>query len=99
MWICDLIVNDDLSSQLVLGDNSSLNELYKIYFPIFEADTFRLIFVDAAEKKLFYVDPRVNTSLPETTRAAVDGLETDRAKYTEVWYESCLDGLKTNFTR
>ena len=30
---------------------------------------------------MFYVDPRVNTSLPETTRAAVDGLETDRAKY------------------
>ena len=81
MLICDLVVNGDLENQLVLFDNPSLHQLYKIYFPIFEADRFRLIFADIAEKKLFYVDPRVDTSLPETTRAVVDGIHADRAKY------------------
>ena len=76
--ICDLIVNGAFQGRLD-REHLSAEEVYHIYFPIWnsEINTYCLIIADLSEKKLLYIDPRVNSSLPLDTREVIANVEID----------------------
>jgi len=76
--ICDLIVNGAFQGRLD-REHLSAEEVYHIYFPIWnsEINTYCLIIADLSEKKLLYIDPRVNSSLPLDTREVIENVEFD----------------------
>ena len=76
--ICDPIVNGVFEGRLD-REHLSAEEVYRIYFPIWNSDinTYRLIIADLSERQLLYIDPRVNSSLPQDTREVIENIELD----------------------
>ena len=67
--ICDPIVDGVFEGRLD-REHLSAEEVYRIYFPIWNSNinTYCLIIADLSERQLLYIDPRVDSSLPQDTR-------------------------------